>query len=390
MTLSPQTFSSQTFSTQTFSTQTFSTQEQPVVSNSQSFSFPPPRTIAIALLGCGRWGTHLLRNFLELPQANVVAVVDPFEERLGQLAQEFCLDSQVLLTTDWLKAMQLKGVEAVAIATPAATHYPLIKAALQQGLHVLAEKPLTLNPTEAIELCQLAREQQRQLVIDHTYLFHPAVQRGREAIGQQLLGDLRYGYADRTHLGPIRQDVDALWDLAIHDIAIFNCWLNETPVQVQAQGKVWLQPKAEPQFLNGLADLVWVQLTYPSGFQAFIHLCWSNPHKQRRLCLVGDRGTLVFDELLPGASLTFQQGQLEPVGQQFFPANQQQQILELAQTEPLQEVCQHFLDCVQQNKPSDISSGWLGAELVEILSALTRSLNQGGQEVEVKSTVPSL
>lgn len=367
-----------------------SPQNKSVVSSSQNYSLPPFKTTGIALFGCGRWGTHLLRNFLKLSQAKVIAVVDPVEERLGQLVQQFDLDSQILLTTDWLKAMQLKGVEAVAIATPAATHYPLIKAALQQGLHVLAEKPLTLNPAESLELCQLAVAQQRQLVIDHTYLFHPAVQRGREVIGQQLLGGLRYGYADRTHLGPIRQDVDALWDLAIHDIAIFNYWLNETPVQVQAQGTVWLQPQAAPQFLKGLSDLVWVQLTYPSGFQAFIHLCWSNPDKQRRLCLVGDRGTLVFDELSSTAPLTFRQGHLERVGQQFFPVEQQQQILELAQTEPLQEVCQHFLDCVQQNKPSDISSGWLGAKLVEILSALTRSLNQGGQGVEIKSAISSI
>ncbi|MBW4514314.1 MAG: Gfo/Idh/MocA family oxidoreductase [Timaviella obliquedivisa GSE-PSE-MK23-08B] len=341
----------------------------------------------MALLGCGRWGTHLLRNFLELPPANVVAIVDPFAERLEQLAQKFSLDSQVLLTTDWLKAIQLQGLEAVAIATPAATHYPLIKAALQQGLHVLVEKPLTLNSAESLELCQLAVTQQRQLVIDHTYLFHPAVQRGQEVMRQQLLGGLRYGYADRTHLGPIRQDVDALWDLAIHDIAIFNCWLNETPIQVQAQGTVWLQPQTEPLFPKGLSDLVWVKLTYPSGFQAFIHLCWSNPDKQRRLCLVGDRGTLVFDELLPAAPLTFQRGHLEAMGQQFSPVNQQQQILEFAQTEPLREVCRHFLDCVQQNKPSHISSGGLGAALVEVLSALTRSLNQNGQVIEVKSTI---
>lgn len=373
----------------TLSPQSSSTQNKAVVSSPQNFSFSPSRTTAIAIFGAGRWGTHLLRNFLNLPQANVVAVVDPFEERLGQLAQQFNLDSRVLLTTDWLKAMHLEGIEAVAIATPAATHYPLIKAALEQGLHVLAEKPLTLDAAESLELCQLAATQQRQLVIDHTYLFHPAVQRGRAAIGQQLLGGLRYGYADRTHLGPIRQDVDALWDLAIHDIAIFNCWLNETPSQVQAQGTVWLQPQAEPQFPKGLSDLVWVRLTYPSGFQAVIHLCWSNPDKQRRLCLVGDRGTLVFDELLPAAPLTFHQGRLEQVEHQFFPTNQQQQVLELAQTEPLQEVCRHFLDCVQQNKPSDISSGWLGAELVQILSALTRSLNQGGQSVEVKSSALS-
>lgn len=365
------------------SPQSLSTQNQSVVARSQPFSLTTAPPTRMALFGGGRWGTHLLRNFLALPQATVVAVVDPFADRLVQLAQQFSLDSQILLTTNWLEAMQLEGVEAVAIATPAVTHYPLIKAALDLGLHVLAEKPLTLDPAESLELCQLAESQQRQLVIDHTYLFHPAVQRGRQAIAQQQVGDLRYGYASRTHLGPVRQDVDALWDLAIHDIAIFNCWLNETPMLVEAQGTVWLQPKAEPtQFLKGLSDLVWVRLTYPSGFQATIHLCWSNPDKQRRLCVVGDRGTLVFDEL-SAAPLTLQQGHLEQTGQQFSPTNQQQQVLELAQTEPLKEVCRHFLECAQQNRPSEISSGGLGAELVAVLAALTRSLNQGGEKVRV-------
>jgi predicted dehydrogenase len=345
----------------------------------------PSRPVNVALFGGGRWGTHLLRNFLDLPQAQVVAVVDPFEERLGQLAQQFRLDD-VTLTTDWMAALALPGVEAVAIATPAATHYPLIKSALLKGLHVMAEKPLTLDPAESLELCQLAAEQNCQLVIDHTYLFHPAVQQGRELVKKQRLGGLRYGYADRTHLGPVRQDVDALWDLAIHDIAIFNCWLNETPIQVQAQGTVWLQPKGDPQhFAKGLSDLVWVRLTYPSGFQAFIHLCWSNPDKQRRLCMVGDRGTLIFDELQPQAPLTLQQGRLEQVDQQFFPVDQQQQVIDLAPAEPLQEVCRHFLHCVQHNQPSDISSGWLGASLVAVLTALTRSLNQNGQVVDVQS-----
>jgi predicted dehydrogenase len=365
--------------TLTFTPATFSTK---FPSSTQTLPIPTAQT-GVALFGGGRWGTHLLRNFLALTEAKVVAVVDPFEERLGQLAQQFSLD-HALLTTDWEAAMSAPGVEAVAIATPAATHYPLIKAALNQGLHVLAEKPLTLNPAESVELCHLAAAQNCQLVIDHTYLFHPAVQRGREAIQQQHLGNLRYGYANRTHLGPIRQDVDALWDLAIHDIAIFNCWLNETPIQVQAQGTVWLQPKADPtQFLNGLSDLVWVRLTYPSGFQSFIHLCWSNSDKQRRLCVAGDRGTLVFDELMLNAPLMLHQGSLQPLGQHFQPVDQQQEILDLSPAEPLREVCRHFLDCVQRNQPSEISSGWLGAALVEVLDALTRSLNQGGQVVDV-------
>ncbi len=110
----------------------------------------------------------------------------------------------------------------------------LIKDALKQGYHVLAEKPLTLNPAECQELCQLAEQQHSILMVDHTYLFHPAVEQGQAVVQAGKLGDLRYGYATRTHLGPVRQDVDALWDLAIHDIAIFNNWLGQIPVKVQA------------------------------------------------------------------------------------------------------------------------------------------------------------
>ncbi|HEY9640278.1 MAG TPA: Gfo/Idh/MocA family oxidoreductase, partial [Coleofasciculaceae cyanobacterium] len=220
--------------------------------------------------------------------------------------------------------------------------------------------------------------------IDHTYLFHPAVQRGKTVIQQGKVGHLRYGYASRTHLGPVRNDVDALWDLAIHDIAIFNHWLNEVPVQVQAQGKVWLQASADCQrFPEGLSDLVWVKLTYASGFQASIHLCWSNPDKQRRLCVVGSHGALVFDELLTHAPLTLLQGKLAQNQQQFLPTDQQRHVLSLETTEPLQQVCDHFLRCVQDNVPSDISSGWLGAELVQILVALTQSLRHDGQPVNL-------
>ena len=341
--------------------------------------------ITLALFGVGRWGVHLLRNFLAHPQARVAAVVDPRADQLAAIGQKFQLDPQVKLITDWRAAMEAVDVEAVAIATPAVTHYPLIKTALQQGRHVLAEKPLTLEPKECLDLCQLAEQQHRQIVIDHTYLFHPAVQQGRRVIQQRGVGDIRYGYAARTHLGPVRQDVDALWDLAIHDIAIFNDWLGEEPVQVQAQGSVWLQAQTNaPDFPMGLSDLVWLKLFYPSGFQTVIHLCWSNPDKQRRLCVVGNEGTLIFDELARDAMLTVQHGRIEAQSSKFVPADVKQEILPLADSEPLGQVCDHFLTCVRENQASPISSGWVGTGLVKILSALSESLKQGGRTVTIQ------
>lgn len=330
--------------------------------------------IGIAIVGVGRWGSHLLRNFLDNPLARVVAVVDPNPDHLTRAAAQFCLKNRVILTHDFQAALQIEGVEAVAIATPAATHFSLITAALNQKLHVLAEKPLTLSVAESVQLCRLADQQHRQLAIDHTYLFHPAVLRGKAVIQAKELGDLRYGYAARTHLSPVRSDVDALWDLAIHDIAIFNEWLGAMPCQVQAKGTAWLQAT--------LSDVVWVTLTYPNGFEATIHLCWLNPDKQRRLSIVGSQGTLTFDELSP-EPLSIQWGQLKQE-QQFTPVNQRYESLTLPPQEPLQQVCDHFLTCVRQNQSSDISSGWLGAALVQILVALSQSLQQGGQIVTLQ------
>ncbi|MEG4325093.1 Gfo/Idh/MocA family oxidoreductase [Microcoleus sp. herbarium5] len=412
--------------------------------------------IGIAVLGAGRWGVNLIRNFLEHPNSQVLAVVDPNRDSLAAVQKQFNLDASVILATDWSQVQALAGLQAVAIATPASTHYTLAAAALKQGYHVLAEKPLALNLTEAIELCQLAEKQQRQLFVDHTYLFHPAVDRGQRIIQQHQLGKLRYGYAQRTHFEPVRHDVDALWDLAIHDIAIFNTWLQQTPIEVRAIGTVF--PKEEgrgkkeegssatstvrdvtdvtdvrkkeegrrnreeginqdaaeienqfaPSLLTNnpaekLADLVWVTLTYPDGFQAFIHLCWLNPDKQRRLTVVGSLGTLIFDEMSPKTPLILQRGNPDygdeennsfesalakpaPTGatptKRIAPQRtslSHREVLSLEQVEPLRRVCDRFLNCVQTNTPCLTSSGAASVELIRILSTLSKSLELGGQ-----------
>lgn len=346
--------------------------------------------IRVAVLGVGRWGVHLVRNLLTQPEVRLVAIADPHPTQLNAIAEQFTLEPDTLLTPNWQQVLALPHLDAVAIATPATTHYPLIKAFLQRQCHILAEKPLTLEVESARELCDLANQQHRQLMVDHTYLFHPAVRRGRLAVEAGDLGLLRYGYASRTHLGPIRQDVDALWDLAIHDIAIFNYWLDAKPIQVQAQGSIWLQahptqahPTQATLFPKGLADVVWVNLMYPNGLQITIHLCWLNPDRQRRSALVGSQGTLVFDELAAIAPLTLYQGQLQRQEERFVPINQHPCPLEVEPAEPLQQVCHHFLDCVRTNQPSPISSGQVAVQFIHILSALTTSLQQGGIPVPV-------
>ncbi len=336
--------------------------------------------IDLVLFGAGRWGTHLLRNLLAHPQVRLRAVVDASAERLQTLRNE--LDSSIELLSDWQAAMALGGIEACVIATPAKTHYPLIKAALNQNLHVLAEKPLTLDVASSQALCELATSKQKQLVIDHTYLFHGAVEAGRSAISS--IGTPRYGYATRTHLGPVRRDVDALWDLAIHDISIFNHWLGESPTQVQAQGSSWLQPHVTtPLSPHGLADVAWCRLQYPSGFQATIHLCWANPDKQRRLCVVGDRATLIFDEMNAEMPLIKQCGDFLEEDGWFTPQNIDKVVVSIPKSEPLKNVCDHFVTCIREKQPPTISSGEKGTNLVAVLVGLTKSLEREGEWVTI-------
>jgi predicted dehydrogenase len=347
-------------------------------------SSPQAAPTNVAIFGVGRWGTHLLRNFLALPSARVIAIADPDPQCLAIARQRFELPPTVQCLTDWAAALALPELEAVVVATPATTHYPLIKAALEGGLHVLTEKPMTLEPETCLELCQLAEKQQRSLVVDHTYLFHPAVQRGQQVLQTGQLGDLRYGYATRTNLGPVRYDVDALWDLAIHDIAVLNHWLSDRPVTVAAQGTTWLQPQGTALTPQPLPDLGWITLTYGTGFQAVIHVSWLNPDKQRRLAIVGSQGTLVFDEMQPEAMLTLHQGHFERSAEGYFqPAGLAQHPCPIEPAEPLQQVCLHFLASLDAPPTRSLSSGYVAADLVACQRAIADSLAHNGRAIPV-------
>lgn len=358
------------------------------------FSPPPTRPtstkpLGIAVLGAGRWGRHWIHNLMESDRANLVGVVDPSPLTLQRVVRDLRIPNTVQLQIDWRQVINNPAVDAIVVATPAASHFEIIQAALQADRHVLAEKPLTLSSHDGQILCQLAKQRDRLLMVDHTYLFHPAIETGQAWLwpngprshGWQpsAIGTLNYGYASRTHLGPVRQDVDALWDLAIHDIAIFNHWLGEMPNAVQAQGQIWLQPDQRTLLSpRGLADQVWATLHYPSGFTAQIHLAWNNPDKQRRLVMVGDRGALIFDELSP-TPLICQHGELSRSGGGFVPENQSTEVIPVPEGQPLDRVLAHFLDCLETGVDCR-SSGAFGNDLVTILLALSEALQRGTRE----------
>lgn len=332
--------------------------------------------IRIVILGVGRWGNHLVRNFLENPEAKIIAIVDPNQVNLTQCQEKYQLNpNEVKLVNNWQEIQHDDRIDAVVIATPANTHYQLIKSALNLGYHVLVEKPLTLHSDECLELTQLAKQKKLQLFIDHTYLFNPYIHQFQSLIKQEKIGQTRYGYASRTNLGPIRQDVNAMWDLAIHDIAIFNFILDQIPIKVQAESQIWLQ--------ENLADLVWVKLIYPDDFITTIHLSWLNPDKQRKLVIVGDKGSLIFDEMLLDSPLILQQGYLVKKENTYIPDGLKQEVITVPKLEPLQLVCDRFLANIKTSANDELSSGELATNLVKILEALTLSLEQNNIIVEV-------
>jgi len=348
--------------------------------------------IRLAILGAGRWGRHLIRNFHQHPHATIAAVVDPDRGRRAAVAAEVGLPDTVEFFDTW-EALRdhselATELDAIVLATPATAHYATIADALPRGYHVLCEKPLTLDYGECRTLCELAQTHNRQLVIDHTYLFNAAVQNGAKILQSGTIGQPRYGYAARVHLAPVRVDVDVVWDLVIHDISIFNHWLGATPQRVRASGTAWLQPQTPAsapiaQFPSGLADQAWVQLAYPHGVEISVHLCWSNPDKQRRLAIVGQTGTLVFDELATDSLKIYRGEMVQDEDGIWQPEHQAIEAIKFEPTEPLYSVCDHFLQAVQTNQPSHISSGEMGAELVRVLLAITRSLNHTQDWVDV-------
>jgi predicted dehydrogenase len=247
----------------------------------------------IAVIGCGHWGPNHIRNFSSLPGCRVAWAVDRDPQRLERIAERF---PDLPTTREAAEALADPAVDAVVVAVPTAGHYPLTRDALQAGKHVLCEKPLCLTGPEGEELVALARRQERVLMVGHVFLFNPGILKVWELIRAGELGEVRYLSAVRTNLGPIRSDVNAAYDLATHDISIFNALLDAVPEQVSATGGTFLQP--------GVEDVVFATLRYPGGTLANIHAGWLNPKKVRQMTVVGSRRMATWDDLELGQPVT--------------------------------------------------------------------------------------
>ena len=339
----------------------------------------------IGLVGLGYWGPNYMRIVSELADSELVIVCDASPDALALVAAQ---RGQTRATTDATEVFAADDVDAVIVATPTSTHYELTRGALEAGKHVLCEKPLAGTVSDCDALVALAERSGLVLFVGHTFLFNPGVRRMREIINAGGLGRLLYAHAVRTGLGPIRQDVNAFWDLAPHDLSILLFLFGEEPVSIAATGRAFLR--------EGVEDVVFAQLSFEGGGVAGVHVSWLDPYKVRRVTAVGDQRMVVFDDLAADERLkVFDKGaSYETIsesarGTQFgeyraIVRDGDIVIPKIPAYEPLKEQVADFLRCCRSGeRPS--SDGAAGRRVVAVLEAATESLRLGGVPVNVRA-----
>jgi predicted dehydrogenase len=333
----------------------------------------------IAVIGCGKWGPNHVRGFASLPGCRVDVIVDLDPERLEAVRQ---VHPAVRCEQDHWAALDDPAIDAVVIATPMLTHYQLVRDALSAGKHVLCEKPLCETSKEGEELVELARAKDLRLMVGHVFLFNPGVEKLRELVRGGDLGRLYYLAGFRTNLGPIRDDANAAYDLAAHDIAIFNWLLGAEPESVSATGAAFIQPDVE--------DVVFLSLRYPDGVLAGIQASWLDPKKVRQITAVGSKRMATWDDLqltAPLAILDKGASAIQDYGDfgEFLRLSTWDGDIRLPKVrseEPLKAQARHFLDAVLGG-PVRRSDGAFAVGVVRTLEAVAASIRAGGSSREV-------
>jgi predicted dehydrogenase len=324
-------------------------------------------TVTVGLAGLGYWGPNLARNFDDLPDAELTWLSDLDDERLARYGARF---PAARTTSRFEDMLEDDGVDAVVIATPVPTHAELARQALRAGKHVFVEKPVALAASDAEELDALADERGLTLMPGHLLLYHPGVRKLREIVVSGELGRLLVVYGNRQNLGKIRRDENVLWSLGAHDLSVILDLVSEEPVEVSARGESFLNP--------GVEDVVFAYLRFPSGVVAHMHLSWLDPHKMRKLTVVGDRKMAIFDDMDVDRKVTvYDKGPQEPADTygEWLTRTGDIWSPKIPNDEPLRLECQHFLALVRGEADS-APARENGVAVVRALEELQRSLER--------------
>ncbi|HEY7933835.1 MAG TPA: Gfo/Idh/MocA family oxidoreductase [Solirubrobacteraceae bacterium] len=327
--------------------------------------------IKLGMVGLGYWGPNLARNFAAIDGCELSWLCDASEAARARLGRSFPHARESGDLDDLLSDPEL---DAVVLATPVPTHAELAVRVLDAGKHCFVEKPLATNVPEAQRALDAAQRTSAILMVGHLLEYHPAVVRLKEMIDADELGSLYYIYGNRVNLGKLRAEENALWSLGAHDVAVVLHLIDEDPVECAAHGHSYVR--------EGIEDVVFCYLRFPSGRVAHLHLSWLDPHKERRITVVGAKRMATFDDMLVEGKLTvYDKGFDEDAsswgeyiarsGESFSPR--------ISNVEPLRLECEHFIDCVRSGRlpRSDAASG---LRVVRVLEELQRSLSAAGPD----------
>jgi predicted dehydrogenase len=330
----------------------------------------------LACVGAGNWGRNLVRVFDELPDVRLKTICDADESIRSRMAAQY---PEADVAGDYSAVLADSDIEAVVLAVPAIHHFETAREALTAGKHVYVEKPIALSYEHASALTQLAESKGLVLMVGHLMEYHPALGALKELIDSGELGEIYYLYAERVNLGVVRKDENALWSLAPHDISMILHLTGAEPVSVSARGASYLQEDIE--------DVVFANLRFADGCMAQIQVSWLDPHKVRKLTVVGTKKMVVFDDMESAEKVriydkaaereTEGRAPYESYGESITLRFGDVVIPHIQPAEPLKLECQHFVDCVRTGQ-TPLSDGRDGMRVVRVLEAAQRSLKEDG------------
>lgn len=342
------------------------------------------RGLSIGVVGLGYWGPNLARNFSQLPGCRLGALCDLDRGRLEKTAQSYPGIGHYASFEEMLADADL---DAVAVATPVLHHFPVSKAALLAGKHVLVEKPFAASVAECEELIELAESRGLTLMVGHTFIYSAPIRMIKKIIDSGDLGEIRYINSQRLNLGLFQKDINVVWDLAPHDISIILYLLGKTPDFVNCQGNAHITP--------GIEDVSNLSLSFRSGQFATIQSSWLEPRKVRQMTIVGTRKMIVYDDIEPMEKIRIYDTRIERpphydsfgefhysyhYGDSYIPY--------IEQSEPLRQMCQHFTDSIRAGS-QPLSGGKSGLEVLRILEASSQSLKANGAAAKLDVVIES-
>lgn len=330
--------------------------------------------VTIGVIGGGYWGKNLIRVFSSLGSARLKYIADTNPTMLSQYTGY----SNIITTLDYHDILNDSTVNAVVVSTPPVTHYEIVHNALISQKHVFVEKPMTLKRDHAVELTTTAEQKNLKLMVGHLLLYHPCITVIKEYIECGDIGDVYYLYSHRLNLGKVRQDENALLSFAPHDISVAVYLMGEEPYSVNAFGQSYLQ--------DGIEDVVFLTMNFSKKKIAHIHVSWLDPHKIRRLTVVGSRKMVVFDDMESSEKIrVYDKGVDKNANYNSYDdflslRDGNIYIPSLTMSEPLKIECEHFIDCIVHNRTPK-SDGRNGLLVTSILEAGQESLKAGGSTI---------